>query len=155
MYIFTAFWDAITLFILCTLIKTGITEPAVYIFMSIFVILGIIFTIIDIRKILYKLAIENHGEIVYGFIYDLKESNLYINDKQQLEAKVVTYVESEDKIEILTMVDGLDDPLYEKNATVKMKYYKGKAKFIEEVLLIESIPMNVRNAIEKYLKENH
>lgn len=149
--LFGIIWTFISLSILFILIYLGIKELIVYIFISIFVIVGIIMLVVEIKKLIKDRNTDKYGEIVYGIVNKVYESGTYINGEAEQKADILVYIESENRFETISEIDGLGVPIYEEDACVKLKYYKGDINFIEEIYDRSLIPLNVQNSIEQYL----
>lgn len=117
------------------------------IFTVTFWIIGIFFMFYGLKKTIRNIKTSKNGIECFGKIIKIYPSGKYINGKPELKADFACYIETENKIEILSEVIGLNQYRFPRRAWFKLKYYEGDIN-VEKILNEEQVPLNIVDMID-------
>lgn len=98
-------------------------------FIGAFIVIGIVFLIIGLKKLMTNALTATVGTLAYGLIVDIYPSDCYVNDNPVLNADVLV-VDKNDVLKLHTESIGLDYDKYNTGDFVQVKYYKNDVNII-------------------------
>lgn len=120
-------------------------------FIGVFILIGVIFLIVGIRKLLKNAATSVKGEESYGIITRVACSNTYVNGQPIMDGFISVVVD--DTVQEFKESLGLN---YKKGGLgdcVRVKYYNGDVNIIETVLF-EEIPYHMQDKLRSYHEQS-
>jgi len=169
--IFGAIWTAIIAFItFIILFISGMTQNVIestdasstigisvalipmLAFMSIFWAIGIIILVIGIKKYKTDKATEKFGDECYAKIVNVYPSGTTVNGRREFKADFLVYVSMSRAVKKIAEIIGFDPVDFPVNSYARVKYYNNDIN-IKEIISVNSVPVNIRDAIESYKKQ--
>lgn len=117
------------------------------IFIGVFWTVGIVLMFWGLKKIIRNMKTSKIGIECFGKIIKIYPSGTYINGIPELKADFVVYIDTENKVETLSEVIGMNKYKFPIGAWFKLKYYEGDIN-IGELLKEDQVPLNVVDIIE-------
>lgn len=122
-------------------------------FLGLFWFIGIAISVKGIRKIIINYNTDTKGEECYGRISRIYNSGNYVNDRPELKADVIVYIQSLSDTEVISEVIGFDYGEYSEDSYVRVKYYNGDINF-EEVIDENMIPISIKEKLDELFEED-
>lgn len=145
--IFGLFFVLLPIIVSIIITKTSGPSTFVGIICGILLIVGIVFIILGLIKIIKNFLTSKKGEECYGCVKEIKESGKYINNYPIYKAEFNVYVESTcEKIEIEEEI-GTKPEKYPIGSYVKVKYYNKDINIIDKLdenLIPEEIKQKIK-----------
>ncbi len=123
------------------------------IFFGIFYAIGIIMTVIGLKKVLKNRKTENQGIETFGRIASISRTGMYVNGTPELKASVVTYVPSENIAKTFSEKIGLDPSKYKIGDYLRLKIFKDDINIISKVN-DEQVSLREKEIIDKEFPYN-
>ena len=141
--IFGLIWTIFSMaFAIIMIFAEGTEEIGIFpfIFISLFIIIGLFFLIKGIKKLIKDIKTNAYGEECYGYIQNLYPDGSYVNGNPEYKADILTYIPSKNNVEQITEVVGFDINKYPMNSYVKGRYYEGDINIEEKLESKNLIP---------------
>ena len=149
-FLFGLLWLIITtLFTIPILISQNNLDIFLILFILLFWAIGIFFVTKGIKKIITNRKTEKYGEDCFGRVKNIYTNGTMINHRPMYNIDVDVYIPSKQTMITITEEIGMDIGKYPLKSIVKIKYYNNDIN-IKEVVDYNSIPLNIRDYIEKY-----
>lgn len=119
-------------------------EPAMIIpagMMLIFLVIGIAFIIVGLKKIIKDSMTKKHGVPCYGIIQDVDETGTYVNGQPEYKATLDIINPNTNQTEKIEEIVGFNQNKYPIHSYVLCKYYKGDINF-ERIIQPNELPSN-------------
>lgn len=152
-FTFGLIWTAITtvVFAICLFVpgeeRNGADMgPFLFIFLSLFEIIGIYLMSIGIKEIIKNIKTKKLGVTCYGIIRNIQLTGASINGRPECKATVEILNPETHLQENIEEIIGFNENKYPVNSYVLCKYYQGDIN-LEKVISKEEIPANVSYAL--------
>ena len=117
-------------------------------FFGLFLLIGIIFIVIGVIKIIRNRNTDLYGEECYGRICNIYNSGAYVNGRAELKADVLVYIESLACTKTISEVIGFDYNKYPIGSYVRCKYFNDDIN-VESIVNYEDIPIIISEMLPK------
>ena len=141
------------IFIMCLVIpgeqRGGVDmSPGLFIFFSIFEAIGLFLLVSGIKQVIKDKKTNKFGDITYGQIISIYGTGSRSNDKEELQAEILTYVSNQNTLKRFNEIIGFPPIIYNVGDFVQLKFYE------DDINIIQTVSENmIPNTVLTLLKE--
>lgn len=147
--LFGLFWTLISGIMTVAWFSFPNTPFFVKLMMSFFLAIGIFILAIGIKQIIRDTLTSKKGEECYGRLLKIYPSGTYINEQPELKADFAVFLPTENQVEIISEVIGMNDYKFPLGSYWKLKHYNGDINILNQVTKDE-LPYGTTDAINAY-----
>lgn len=115
--------------------------------------IGIAFIIAGIRKILRNINTDKNGEECFGKVIEVEDTGAKVNGNKIYKAFVALYINSENRVAIISEEVGFNPLKYRIGEYVLVKYYQNDINFVKNIYENE-IPESIRTELDDQSNTN-